>query len=560
MASFVFVLLLPLGFLSISLPEESWGSVKEEVLEKHLLIAKSIEESIDLYFSSFQQSMQVFANTADITSIDDEDEFQEKLDSFVKSLDGGVAVSYLSLDNYSKVISIKNVYKTTVVLSPGEDVPFLKYLSFGNRHNTTPVISSVFRSNVSRQPAVLIKNYIFDKKNNRRGILYAEVSLSHISRLCNKIISGGKENCVVVDSLGQVIAHPNQDWVDGINNLSKVSVVQKIKNGNSGTITFQDPFVDEEAVAGYTTMEKIGWGIIIAEPKAELENPLNQVMSTIFTWLVLGIILALVVAFLLTQQITKPINSLVIKSQEADIRSDSFNLGAIPKHCPLEIGKLWSAISSLVDRLQASNKEVQKLNNSLSKDIAKATEKLRATNKYLYKISSNDHLTKIANRRYFEDSINKLLKLKGGERASIILIDVDKFKFINDEYGHDAGDLALKHIADLMKKCTRKGDLPARLGGDEFIIFIRNCSPKALATVAENLRKTVNNSPIMWGDQQIDLSLSIGTVNHEIDGKVTLDQLIKYADTAMYVSKENGRNNVSTYEFEKTEKKLLAMN
>jgi len=282
-------------------------------------------------------------------------------------------------------------------------------------------------------------------------------------------------------------------------------------------------------------------------------------MMTIFKWLVLGIVLALGVAYVLTQQITKPINSLVIKSQEADIRSDTFNLGAIPKNSPLEICKLWSAISSLVSRLQESNKEVKKLNNSLSKDIEKATEKLRATNKYLYKISSNDHLTKIANRRYFEDSINKLLKMKVGERASIILIDVDKFKFINDEYGHEAGDLALKHIAKLMHKCTRKGDLPARLGGDEFIIYIRNCGPNSLAKIAENLRATVNNTPIMWGDQQIDLSLSIGTVNHVIDGKVTLDQLIKYADDAMYVSKENGRNNVSTYQFEKTKKQLLAM-
>ncbi len=547
MASFVFVLLLPLGFLASSLPEESWGSVKKEVLEKHLLVAKSVEESVRLYFNNYKQSLQVFASTADITSIADEDQFQETLDGFVKNLNGGIVVSYLSLDDYSRVVSIKNIYKPGLVLEPGEDLPFLKYLTFGNRHNTIPTVSSVFKSTVSQQPAVLIKTYIFDKKNNRRGILFAEVRTDYINEICSKVTSKGKEHCLVVDALGQTVAHPNQELVNSMRNLSKVSIIQKIKSGKSGTTSFHSPITNQDSVAGYTTFSDIGWGVIIAQPQEELDNPLNQVMKTIFKWLVLGIILALVVAYLLTRQITKPINSLVIKSQEADIRSDSFNLGAIPKNSPLEICKLWSAISSLVSRLQASNKEVIKLNNSLSKDIEKATAKLRATNKYLYKISSSDHLTQIANRRYFEDTVSKILKQKIGERASVILIDVDKFKFINDEYGHEAGDLALKHIAKLMKACTREGDLPARLGGDEFIIYIRNCGPQALQKIAENLRKTVENNPIMWGKEKIKLSLSIGTINYKIDGKVQLDQLIKLADEAMYVSKENGRNHVTAY-------------
>ena len=547
MASFVFVLLLPLGFLASSLPEESWGSVKEEVLEKHLLVAKSVEESIKLYFKNYVQSLQVFASTADITSIKDDDKFQETLDSFVKNLSGGIVVSYLSLDDYSRAVSIKNIYKSSLVLEPGEDLPFLNYLTFGNRHNTIPTVSSVFKSTVSQQPAVLIKTYIFDKKNNRRGILFAEVRTDYISDICSKVASGGKEYCLVIDSLGQVVAHPNQKWVNSIKNISKVSIVQKIKNGRSGTTSFNMPPDNKESVAGYTTFPDIGWGVIIAQPKEMLDNPLNKVMLTIFKWLVIGIVLALVVAYLLTRQITKPINSLVVKSQEADIRSDSFNLGAIPKNSPLEICKLWSAISSLVSRLQASNKEVIKLNNSLSKDIEKATAKLRATNRYLYKISSSDHLTQIANRRYFEDTVSKILSQKIGEMASVILIDVDKFKFINDEYGHEAGDLALKHIAKIMKACTREGDLPARLGGDEFIIYIRNCGPQALQKVAENLRKKVEENPIMWGKEEIKLSLSIGTINYKIDGKIKLDKLIKLADEAMYVSKESGRNHVTAY-------------
>jgi len=555
MASFVFVLLFPLGFLASSLPEESWGSVRQEVLEKHLLISSSVQESINLYFRTFQKSALVFANMVDLTSIEDSDILQEHLDKFVKNSGNVVVASYLSLDDYSKVISVKETYKPPVLnKNQVTEEPYLKYLTFGNRHRSIGTISPVFRSSISKRPVVLVKTYISDKKFNQRGILYAEVRLDYINSLCKEINIGSKERCIVVDSVGKVVSHPNQKWVNNIKNLSKNKIIQDIKSGLSGTISLKSNLLSdtkEDIDAGYTVMKKTSWGVIIAQPKLAIDSPMKKVMMTILKWLVLGIVFALVIAYFLTRQIIRPINSLVLKSQEADIRSDNFNLGAIPKNSPAEICKLWTAISSLVSRLQKTNKEVKKLNYSLHKDIEKATEKLRATNKYLYAISSMDHLTKIANRRYFEDTVRKKLKQKTGERASIILIDVDKFKFINDEYGHEAGDLALIHIAKLMKKCTRKVDLPARLGGDEFVIYINNCGPKALAKIAENLRKTVESTPIFWEESQINLSLSVGTVNCVINEKVSLAKLLKYADEAMYVSKEQGRNHVSAYSFNK---------
>ena len=561
MASFVFVLLFPLGFLASSLPEESWGSVRQEVLKKHLVIAHSVEESIDFYFRSFQKSAQIFANMVHLTSIEDKDIIQEHLNRFVKNSGSVVVASYLSLDDYSKVISIKDAYKPPVHnKNQVIEEPYLKYLSFGNRHRTISTISPVFRSSISKSPVVLVKTYISDEKFNQRGILYAEIRLDYIDSVCGNINIGSKERCIVVDSLGKVVTHPNQKWVNQITNLSKDRVVQNLRNGKSGTMSYKSSLLGKsnEAIdVGYTSMEKLSWGVIIAQPKLAIDSPMDKVMMTILKWLILGIIFALVIAYFLTRQITQPINSLVTKSQEADIRSDTFNLGAIPKNSPAEICKLWTAISSLVTRLQQSNEEVKKLNYSLHKDIEKATEKLRKTNRYLYTISSKDHLTNIANRRYFEDTVSKKLKQKVGERASIILIDVDKFKFINDEYGHEAGDLALIHIAKLMRQCTRDVDLPARLGGDEFVIYINNCGPRVLAKIAENLRKTVESTPIFWEGAKVNLSLSIGTVNCEINEKVTLAMLLKYADEAMYVSKEHGRNHVSAYSFK--EAKLLKL-
>jgi diguanylate cyclase (GGDEF)-like protein len=556
MASFVFVLLLPLGFLVSSLPEQSWGSVKQEILDKHQLIAKSTGETVRLYFSSYQKSLQVFANTADLIHAKNPDNIKAGMADLLTSLENVDVISFLSLDNYSKVVSIRPNAQGTFKNSVKE--PFLKYLTFGNRHSTIRDVSPAFKSTISNEPVVLVKAYVFDENNTKRGVLFAEIGLSYINKICNDISYGSKEHCTIVDSLGKVVAHPRKEWVEESYNLSKSAIIQEIKQGRSGTMDFFSPNFGEEAAAGYSTIKNLGWAVIIAQSKADLDSPLQQVMGTILIWLVIGIFFALIVAYMLTRKIISPINRLVLKSTEAGVRSDSFNLGDVPKNCPNEIIQLWIALSSLISKLQRSNKEVKKLNYSLSKDVQKATAKLRKANKYLYKISSRDHLTSIANRRFFEDSVNKILKTNIGSKASIILIDVDKFKFINDTYGHDAGDLALVHIAQLMQTCTRDGDLPARLGGDEFVIYIKDCGPKSLHRVAEKLRKSVEDNPIIWAGKEIKLTLSVGTVNHKIDGEIELGQLLKFADEAMYVSKENGRNHVSAYSFEAVAKIKLA--
>jgi len=548
MASFVFVLLLPLGFLVSSLPEQSWGSVKQEILDKHQLIAKSTGETIRLFFSSYQKSLQVFADTADLIHSENSNSVKESMGELLKSFENVDVISFLSLDDYSRVVSIRPNAQGT--FKDALEEPFLKYLTFGNRHSAIRDVSPVFKSTISNTPVVLVKTYVFDKNNTKRGILFAEIGIDYINEICDEIGKGSVVHCAIVDSLGKVVAHPNKDWVDASYNLSTLAVVQEMKKGRSGTMEFYSPNFEEEAAAGFSTIKNIGWGVMIFQSKENLDSPLQQVMFTIFLWLIIGIFLALIVAYLLTRQITKPLHSLVLKSKEAGVRSGSFNLGDVPKGSPNEIIQLWIALSSLIAKLQRSNKEVKTLNYSLSKEVKKATAKLRQTNKYLYRISSRDHLTKIANRRFFEDTVNKILKTKIDEKASIILIDVDKFKFINDTYGHDAGDLALVHIAQLMQKCTREGDLPARLGGDEFVIYIKDCGPKSLHRVAENLRKAVEDSPIVWAGNEIPLTLSVGIVNHEIDGKITLTELLKFADEAMYVSKENGRNHVSAYSFE----------
>ena len=547
MASFVFVLLLPLGFIISYLNQHSWDIAKQELQEKHLLLAKSMEKPILQYIDTSKRTLQVFLESTQFSSTS-EAELKPLMNKFANSLDNISSVSYTSVSTGKTYISINNNYKVrdSINLKPfNYHITESKY----RKYNVSNSVSPVIRSSVSRKPVVVLSNHIIGSDQNKKGTFFVEVELQPIADMCRKVRFGDKGSCVIVDDKGQIIAHPKTELEEEIYNASKIGILGKMREAKSGIWKFNSPFSEEQLIAGYNTVDGLGWGIVIPQPESELESPFKAVINTVLTWLAVGIIISLLVAYILTQQITKPLNSLVIKSKEIGIRADTFNLGAIPKNSPDEVSELWGALAALVDRLHDSNKEVRKLNYSLSKDIEKATAKLRATNLHLYKMSSLDHLTKIANRRYFEDSLNKIFKNKPNEYVGIIVIDVDKFKHINDHYGHEAGDLALKHIANIMKQGTRGKDIPARLGGDEFVAYIHNCEDKTLTQVAENLRKKVQDQPIQWEGQEIQLSLSVGTVNCHGSQNYTLDQLLKFADEAMYESKEAGRNSVSSYKF-----------
>lgn len=547
MASFVFVLLLPLGFIISYLNQHSWDIAQQELQEKHLLLSKSLEKPIIEYINKYEQSLQVFLDATKFSSIDIS-EYQPLLSTFANTLDNISTVSYSSINTGETLISVNDKYKVrgSDNLKPfGYHVTESKY----RKYNVDNGISPAIRSSISRKPVVVMSHHIIGPDKNKRGTVFVELELAPIADMCRNLRFGEQGYCAITDEKGQVIAHPKAELEAEIHNISDTGILDKMRSSKNGMWSFHSTILNKEMTAGYNTVEDLGWGVMIPQPKSELESPFKAVMNTVITWLAVGIIISMLVAYILGHQITKPLNSLVTKSKEIGIRADTFNLGAIPKNSPTEVSELWNALSALVHRLHDSNKEVRKLNYSLSKDIEKATAKLRASNQHLYKMSSMDHLTQIANRRFFEDSLAKIFKRDTKENVGIIVIDVDKFKHINDHYGHEAGDLALKHIANIMKEGTRGKDIPARLGGDEFVAYIHDCEDKVLVQVAENLRQKVQDQPIEWEGQMIPLSLSVGTVNSNNGQNYSLDQLLKFADEAMYESKEAGRNSVSSYKF-----------
>ena len=559
MSSFIFVLLLPMGFFVYSLFVNSWDQAKQDMLQKHELIAKSMVEPFTIFITSKQHTLNsvgedIYGESQDssLSSATKKKKIQKSLNQYMKSHDDLVSISYFPASDLStRYITSRQIMFTIVTKPNYNKIPMYRIPSYeGNKRETSDLLSTVFRSKVSNEPVILLKHYVLDDHNKIAGTLFAEFSLDYIGNMCSKINFGVKGHCAVVDRNGRVVAHPNKKWVQEIRNISKISVVKKMMRGEHGTTVFYSPFLKADMVAGFTSVPKLGWGIMIPQPKAELTKTIDDVVKNTLIWFSLGILVALFIAVLLTRKITYPINCLVKRAREIDSGYDNMSLGRLPEDSPSEIKQLWISISTLLKGLQQSNKEVKKLNVSLNREVLRATDKLRATNKHLYEISSQDYLTSLANRRYFTSTMEKVLRKRSKESVGIIMMDIDKFKFINDEYGHEAGDMALKHIAKIVLNSTRQCDMAARLGGDEFILYIKNTTDKTLAMIAEKLRVTVAQSPLKLADKTINLTLSIGTVNYVDEAFVTLEKLLSFADKAMYQSKESGRNQVSAYSFD----------
>jgi diguanylate cyclase (GGDEF)-like protein/PAS domain S-box-containing protein len=159
----------------------------------------------------------------------------------------------------------------------------------------------------------------------------------------------------------------------------------------------------------------------------------------------------------------------------------------------------------------------------------------------LTKMATHDDLTGLPNRNLFYDRISQALLQARRDRHSvgIMVIDLDRFKFINDNYGHDAGDSTLKEIATRVKTVLRASDTVCRLGGDEFVVVLNHIiKPEECARVGEKLLQAINK-PVFYGQQKLEPGASIGIAIAPEDGEEA-EALIKRADIAMYHAKNTG--------------------
>ncbi len=163
-------------------------------------------------------------------------------------------------------------------------------------------------------------------------------------------------------------------------------------------------------------------------------------------------------------------------------------------------------------------------------------------------LAETDELTGRYNTRGFAIAANRLFgqATRYGRPASVLMVDSDNLKQVNDSHGHDAGNRLLRQVANAVQAELRATDVPARYGGDEFIVLLPETPPKGAMDVAERIRGAIAARPLALNGQQITASVSIGIACYPEDGR-TLDALAARADRALYQAKQEGRNKVVRY-------------
>jgi len=200
-----------------------------------------------------------------------------------------------------------------------------------------------------------------------------------------------------------------------------------------------------------------------------------------------------------------------------------------------------------------STKEL-KYKHYLENEIDKKTTKIEQQQDILYYQANHDSLTNLPNRTLFMTELKKNIQQAKNNQTNLALffIDLDQFKQINDSLGHDVGDKVLQIAAKRLKSKIRSNDLLARLGGDEFVAIINFKDIKYISHIASNILK-ITKEPIHIDEHTLYISSSIGISIYPKDATNEKD-LLKFADTAMYKAKDEGRNNYQFYDTQMTQK------
>ncbi len=185
------------------------------------------------------------------------------------------------------------------------------------------------------------------------------------------------------------------------------------------------------------------------------------------------------------------------------------------------------------------------LNKSDCELIAEIAE-LRQTLDELSALVQTDSLTGIANYRFFVQSLAQEMErtTRSGQPTTLIMLDIDHFKLVNDRWGHEIGNQALNHIAKMMQMTVRKLDIPCRYGGEEFAVILPNTDLGASIPVAERLRQLIAETPMPVGQRQLQLTASLGIDTFHAGQEANPEELVQRADHYLYQAKQEGRNQV----------------
>ena len=550
---FFVVALIPIVILGFKVYNAAWDNAWREIREKHQLLAENLAQPIMLHINNHKKDMPIIASLVSVKGTTAfRDDIRILFEDYIRNTEGLTGLTLFDAGGNPVLESYRDN------LSPDwQAFNITDKLFFQNALEADkPMVSRIYRSSATGHPSLFMAHVIDfgDKSEEPTKVIVSEINLDRVETIRAGIKFGERGHCAIVDATGHVVAHPNPDWREEIHDLSGLNVVKKMMAGETGVTEFYSPFVKKMMVAGFTSIPGLGWGIMVPQPKSEVGEQVNRIVLSQLGWAGTGLLVAFFLAVTLARWITFPINTLV-KAADEMVSSKFVKKWPDEKisEGPHEINRLAEAFHQLVNGLISSRETIESTNRSLEQQINKATQELRIANHQLSLKASQDHLTGLYNRRSFEEHLsnlaNQVNKRKSNEGIiTLIMIDIDDFKEVNDTYGHHAGDAVLLHVSQIINKNMRDSDVLARYAGDEFIGII-NANVQIARKRANSILEDINLNPVRYDGKDIEVTVSIGLIQCDCDGDELIPEywvnVVKHVDTAMYEAKKSGKNAIA---------------
>jgi diguanylate cyclase (GGDEF)-like protein len=391
------------------------------------------------------------------------------------------------------------------------------------------------------QPALVLSMPIKDSQGQVLGVSMFAGYLTKLSQDVRSMQVGKTGYAYVVDAQNKVIAHPDPAYTSALRDLSNTPPIDALRQSHQGVLEYSD--ANGIVWGTYVSTLKNGWGIIVQQQRQEILLPLKAFQSISKIILVCGSTILLILSIFLIRNALKPVSHLT--DTATAIASGDLTRRATIKNED-EIGLLSKAFNSMTSKLQSiilsqqdQTVHLEKMNTVLEGEIANR----KLIEAQLRDLAEIDSLTHIPNRRkldlFLENEMHRAKRF--GRPLSLIMLDLDHFKQVNDRHGHGIGDEVLKSVARLVSNSVRDIDLFARYGGEEFAIVCTETDLNGACVLAEKVRQTVENHAFTPVEQ---VTISLGVAEY-MPGE-SIDSVLKRADQGLYEAKNKGRNRVAT--------------
>lgn len=452
------------------------------------------------------------------------------MDIFVRSsatFTGGIAT-----DRNGKMQLFYSSPQGLIELRQDNDISDRDYIQYPLAKNQS-YLSDVIITQDNHSPVIFVSSAVVER-GQTSGVLALSINLWNENNIFYSLVNGFQEkkqgNIYVVDGLGTIVFHKDREIVGQTINPSILAQIADNKEGLSYNISTENENVD----IAYCKLKRNNWVVVYEMGQQEIYALSNIGRYMSVGTMIVVLLLGLLASGFFARIILKPLEEITYATERV-------------------------AAGDLTQQINYKGHDDMR---GVIKNFNIMTTNLRFQYDELEKLSLQDYLTGLANRRYFEQQFQLEMEraCRIGHPSTLLMLDIDDFKVINDKFGHLEGDKALKLLASALKELVREVDLPVRFGGEEFLVLLPETSLEQGQIVAEKIRKKISQIKIASRKGDITFTVSIGMAGTEQEGIIKCPpadeagrEFLKRVDEALYQAKRKGKNRVEVWNSKKSE-------